>query len=458
MGNPIIGVPISDSATLTGSGAAAGAPYTNLQRMMPGKVYSTSGGAPYYIEMDLASAMEWNAAFLGFHTASSTALWRVRAATSQANLTASPGFDSGQALSLDGATQHASQASLTTPTEFTLEMLVRPRSFTTLGAIARLNAATSGTFDISLNNGLVSIGGAGVTTLNATTLTIFEQVHVAVVVTASTAQIFLDGELAATGPSALSFTGTITATFGKAGSLSVWGNLDISEVRYWTTARTQAQIAANMRGPLTTPITGLVGYWQFNGAATNTGSAGGSATLTGSPSYVNRERMWASGDLGEFSRRHSLLWLGDGGRAAESVTYRWARFDFSESITAGRLALYNAFEFPVTADRVGVPVVGYTDPSSKTPLPGGQTSVNRFGVRPRHGPFTMRLTSQDDVDALDAIYRTRGTSRDVLWCRDPDETPGRFRRIGYGTLAGDLSINLVAFQAWDTTFGIDGLE
>lgn len=63
----------------------------------------------------------------------------------------------------------------------------------------------------------------------------------------------------------------------------------IREVRIWNTARSQAQIQANMQASLTGAESGLVGYWQMNEQTGSTlddlSASGFNGTLTGSPTW-----------------------------------------------------------------------------------------------------------------------------------------------------------------------------
>ena len=101
----------------------------------------------------------------------------------------------------------------------------------------------------------------------------------------------------------------------------------IDEVRYWTTARTEAQIQTDMRtwGPAN--ATGLVGYWDFNdgsgATAANrvTGAAAGSAlTITGSPSWVDTKTSATSGGRTVVTFPRSYLTADGGWTAPTGVT------------------------------------------------------------------------------------------------------------------------------------------
>lgn len=109
MGKIIIaGSHLSDAGTLEDSSAlAANYPVSNLLDLQPGRKarFSTPGAA--HIVLDLGSAQAITLAMLGAHNGSAAGTWRVRGATSEANLTAAPGFDSGAGVSLWPATGKA---------------------------------------------------------------------------------------------------------------------------------------------------------------------------------------------------------------------------------------------------------------------------------------------------------------------------------------------------------------
>ena len=85
-----------DAAALTGLGTIAGAlPVTNLQNAQLGTVTRWTSLAGMGVEIDLGSAKAINLIAALSHNGTSAATWRIRGATSQANLTASPGYDSG---------------------------------------------------------------------------------------------------------------------------------------------------------------------------------------------------------------------------------------------------------------------------------------------------------------------------------------------------------------------------
>lgn len=70
-------------------------PATNLQLQEPTMPWKTAGLSSMYVNIDMGSALPINFAAIVATNCTSSATWRVRGATSEANLTASPGYDSG---------------------------------------------------------------------------------------------------------------------------------------------------------------------------------------------------------------------------------------------------------------------------------------------------------------------------------------------------------------------------
>jgi hypothetical protein len=96
MSNLIICNPsVSDAGTITASDTVSGFPATNLLTTQPGEVWRSTDLLNSYLELDLASAQDIKAVWLGYTNLTSGATWRIRMADSQYNLTAFPGYDSG---------------------------------------------------------------------------------------------------------------------------------------------------------------------------------------------------------------------------------------------------------------------------------------------------------------------------------------------------------------------------
>lgn len=86
---------VSDSATLTAENELASMPGSNTQTTQPRSVWRTSDNTSTNLVYDLGSSEALNIFAVMYHNADASALWRVRTATSEANLTSSPTHDSG---------------------------------------------------------------------------------------------------------------------------------------------------------------------------------------------------------------------------------------------------------------------------------------------------------------------------------------------------------------------------
>lgn len=96
MSNIVIATPaLSDEATITAGSEAGALQASNLQTIQVADPWRASDLNNAYLVVDLGSAQAINLVALIANNASSSATWRIRGATSEANLTASPGYDSG---------------------------------------------------------------------------------------------------------------------------------------------------------------------------------------------------------------------------------------------------------------------------------------------------------------------------------------------------------------------------
>ena len=107
--------------------------------------------------------------------------------------------------------------------------------------------------------------------------------HVAVVFNGTNRLHYINGELAAT----FAETGALTTSgdemrIGSDVSWQLTPTGNINEVRLWNVARTEAELRAGMRNPITAPQAGLVAVWPLNGNAGDViGPHDGSTTGTG---------------------------------------------------------------------------------------------------------------------------------------------------------------------------------
>lgn len=96
MQNMLLATPIlSDASTLSGSTASGSLGVDNLKTPSLKQVYRAANAGAVYIVSDLLTAKSINLVALVGHSGSSRSYARIRAATSEANLTAAPGYDSG---------------------------------------------------------------------------------------------------------------------------------------------------------------------------------------------------------------------------------------------------------------------------------------------------------------------------------------------------------------------------
>lgn len=97
MANIIIARPeLGDLASLTAGSSSASFPVANLQRKQPTDVWQSTGLSDLYIVADLGSVQPLNLVALLFTNATSNARWQIRAADTEAELTAAPTYDSGE--------------------------------------------------------------------------------------------------------------------------------------------------------------------------------------------------------------------------------------------------------------------------------------------------------------------------------------------------------------------------
>ncbi len=96
MGRIVIAEPsIGDAAVLRSVAGADALAVGNLQAQQPSKAWRTTAVAGDAVEADLGTAAGINLVALLSTNAGSAATWRVRAAATQTDLTAAPGYDSG---------------------------------------------------------------------------------------------------------------------------------------------------------------------------------------------------------------------------------------------------------------------------------------------------------------------------------------------------------------------------
>ena len=213
--------------------------------------------------------------------------------------------DAGASMRFDGADDYAvaSAAALDVGTgDFTIEAWINPASLTGTQVIAaKGNGGATETLSLALVNGYLSFSATdGVDSVSvnwATPMSAGSWAHVAVVRTGDTYTLYVDGEMAASadasGPITVSSTDAVSigaqldsgGTAAQAGTGFAGG---IDNVRLWSDARTETELAAEFR--LTSPAIkdNLVAEWTMDAVAAGQvadGSGSGNVlTLGGSAS------------------------------------------------------------------------------------------------------------------------------------------------------------------------------
>ncbi|MFM8421837.1 MAG: LamG-like jellyroll fold domain-containing protein, partial [Verrucomicrobiota bacterium] len=185
---------------------------------------------------------------------------------------------------------------------FTIEAWVRPTTHTGYSRIADIGSSYSQNVNLCVSQWTtgrplltINQGGTGVLWLeapNAVPLSTWS--HIAGVVNADrSAQLYINGQLVASGTaSALPPATAATSSFIGRARNDVDPILDgaLADVRVWTTARTQAQIQANMPvGSITGATTGLAAAYPFGSTGvavlTDISGAGRNLTQSGTVTY-----------------------------------------------------------------------------------------------------------------------------------------------------------------------------
>lgn len=94
-----------EGATLTASSAQTSLPVTNLVGPTPSKVWRSTSLSSVYITIDFGSATAVDTLAMVAPNWTTSATWRLRGATSEANLTAAPGYDSTAVTPWPGGTK-----------------------------------------------------------------------------------------------------------------------------------------------------------------------------------------------------------------------------------------------------------------------------------------------------------------------------------------------------------------
>jgi len=213
-----------------------------------------------------------------------------------ASLTFSSYAQSNYAVNFDGTDDYVSTPAYVVPTSgnFTVEFWVYTTTYSGYKEfVSQGSAGTAFYIGTTTYTGIIRCGDAWGST--GITMPLNQWVHISLVKSGTSATLYLDGMQKATLASGYSISGAgsnfqMGAQYGGFGE---YFNGKLDEVRIWNTARTQAEIKANMFNKnLANNASGLIAYYKMNdgsgttatNSCTNTSSING--TLTNGPTWV----------------------------------------------------------------------------------------------------------------------------------------------------------------------------
>lgn len=149
----------AEGGTITASSAQTNLPAANLIGPSPSKVWRSSGLSTVYVVIDLGAATAIDMVSMVNVNWTTSATWRIRGATSESNLTASPGYDSTAVTPWPGGTK---------PTEdWNQHAPFRQLGSTQTYRWWRIDITDAGNTDGYLEAGALLIGAAVTVTYNS---------------------------------------------------------------------------------------------------------------------------------------------------------------------------------------------------------------------------------------------------------------------------------------------------
>lgn len=366
----------------------------------------------------------------------------------------------GNALSLDGADDYVNLGSLNPGSQWTLEAWVRPASVpdgrhTILGGMTDCND-----WGIVVHGGVfgVTVRYSGCTTTHFSTIapTPGTWYHIAGTNDGQNARLYVNGELAASGPVATNYVGTYAGTRigGEicCGTNSFGGLVD--DVRMWERALDVPEVRASMNGLLLTDPS-LIGFWNFDessGAVADLSGRGNNGSLQNGAQRVPIDRP-ASGWLSVTPLSGTTLGLGassasvDVDARGQTAGVRRSRF-FVDSddpdtprITVPVHVGFDAIpRITIDLDRLDFPpeFIGHAD-TAVVEIESSGTDVLRVSELGATGDFTLV-----DATPFDLLP---GEMRDVLVI---------FLPSGAGERLGTLTIHSNAAEQSERTVALRG--
>lgn len=182
-------------------------------------------------------------------------------------------------LRLSGRGHYVETASNTTlrPATITVELRVRLLELAA-GVILSMDAGAHWKLEANADGTVTFTDAAGTSVTTAAALALQTWTHIAAVGDGTSLRIYIDGTLSNTTATAYDGgTGSGVMRIGTADAKGEWFHGDVDNLRVWSVARTQPQIAAEQASETPADTTGLVGNWKLDeGSGTTAGDSVGS--------------------------------------------------------------------------------------------------------------------------------------------------------------------------------------
>jgi uncharacterized repeat protein (TIGR02543 family) len=239
------------------------------------------------------------------------------------------------ALAMDGQDVYAiAPASVWFNGNYTIETWIYPRTFSNWGRVIDFgngpgvdNVLLGYTEGTSGKPSLVNFGAGGVGSLTSSTQLVLNQwSHLAVSFNGTTATMYINGALVATGTmTAPNNVNRTSCLIGKSnfGPGDPNANAIFDELRIWNVARSLAEIQASMNVPLSGSETGLQAYYNFDHGIAN-GNNTSVTTLTDRTSNVRNatlNNVALTGTNSNFVSGSPVTTNATGGSG--TITYKW---------------------------------------------------------------------------------------------------------------------------------------
>ena len=310
---------------------------------------------------------------------------------------ATPSAEKGNYLSLDGTNQYVSTGSnLSTATDnFTMELWFQRSGSGSGDRILFYNGSTAANngYGLVLDNSnyvVPMIDGNPVT--NTTTLIDANKwYHAALVRESGTLKLYINGLEQTLGSSSTPTTPTVATYLGgnNGGGNAFSGFLE--EARFWSVARTLAQVRENMHLVVEGTTSGLVTYYQFNetqmGVDANDAAGGNNGTLQNAPTRVSSDCPIGKG-------RSETISVTTGGVKDFSTTGLQLEFPGSGTYPNGNLVV-------TQIDGIGAPT---NIPSDVKTYPSSYWVIHNYGTNATFTELlgvTITLPNNDVISAND---------------------------------------------------------